>query len=128
MTHDHTTAAATTDRRPWLETAARWCGGLAAVAGLFAAGFLVQWGNRYYISEVFVSPGAAVTVDEGQYAHDLLASAHDALLSAVVAMLLVGVLLVARAWLRSGVPRATSSLVRSCHVDAVAGAGSRATS
>ena len=101
MTYDHAAAAATTDRRPALETAARWCGRLAAVAGLFAAGFLVQWGNRYYISEVFVSPGPAVTVDEGQYAYDLLASAHDALLSAVVAILLVGVLLVARAWLRS---------------------------
>lgn len=101
MTYDHAAAAATTDRRPALETAARWCGRLAAVAGLFAAGFLVQWGNRYYISEVFVLPGPAVTVDEGQYAYDLLASAHDALLSAVVSLLVVGAALAVRAWLRS---------------------------
>ena len=117
MAHDRAVADATTDRRPALEAAARWCGCLAAVAGLFAAGFLVQWGNRYYISQVFVSPGPSVTVDEGQYAYDLLASAHDALLSAVVAMLLVGVLLVARAWLRSSDgPQAWSDLTVSVDV------------
>lgn len=100
MTHGARVDGTTTDRRPVLESTARWCGRLAVVAALFAAGLLVQWANRYYIASVF-SPGPAETLDEGRYAYDLLASAHDTLLGAVVAMLLVGVLLVARAWLRS---------------------------
>ena len=105
MTHDRATLRSTTDRRMTdrrtrLDAAGRLCVAVAVVAGLFAAGSLVQWGNRFYISQAF--PGdSATTVEDALYSYHLLGSAHEALVSAVVSLLVVGAVLAVRAWLRS---------------------------
>lgn len=111
MTHRRTAPAPATDRGTALDAGARWCLGLAVVAGLVGAGFLVQWGNRYYISQAFDSASSAATLDEARYSYELLASAHSALVGAVVSVLVVGVLLVMRAWLRSSEGPRASGLV-----------------
>lgn len=107
MTHDRATLRTTTtdrrmtDRRTRLDAAGRLCVAAAVVAGLFAAGFLVQWGNRFYILQAFGPGDSATTVEDAQYSYHLLGSAHEALLSAVVSLLVVGAALAVRAWLRS---------------------------
>lgn len=106
MSHDRATLRSTidrrtTDRRTRLDAAGRLCVAVAAVAGVFAAAFLVQWGNRFYISQAFGPGDSATTVEDARYGYHLLGSAHESLLSAVVALLVVGAALAVRAWLRS---------------------------
>lgn len=99
MTADHDVPAPTT-RVPLTERAARWCGTLAVVASLFAAVFLVQWGNRIYIARSFFADEAPGSADVSRFSYALLASAHDALLSTFVSVLLAVGLVMARTWLR----------------------------
>ncbi|HOU92734.1 MAG TPA: hypothetical protein PLU22_16890 [Polyangiaceae bacterium] len=69
---------------------------LAVLAGLLSIARFIQWGNRWYVTEAFAREGAGADAASWEWRYQLLHGAHDALVGAlvwlVVVLVLVGVL------------------------------------
>ncbi len=82
------------------ERAARTTTGLAVVSGLLSIAQLVQWGNRWYVTEMFARDAGTTGGVSWEWLYGSLHGALDALVGALACLVATLVLAGVAWWLR----------------------------
>lgn len=79
-------------RRTGAESLARWSMIATVLVGLAGVADLVRWGNRWYVTEVFARDAGTFDDASWEWLYGMLHSAHEALVRALVLLLLAAAL------------------------------------